>query len=290
MRLKRKLLFVINPKSGSKNKDNFDDLINKYLDHTIFDYHVYWWSEQPKLQTDLIELGYSEYDALIAVGGDGTINSLINAVDCTGLILGLIPFGSGNGLARELQLSLSPPKAIQQLNRWNFKPIDVCSVNGKYFLNVAGIGFDAAIGFEFAKSKVRGLRGYVYGVVKKFFSYSEQEYSLKTNDDAHSGRYFIISFANGRQWGNEFYVAKDASIDDGKIDLTLIRKPKLYQIPSLIWALRTQKKHSLVRFIRSKRFVLNGQGVTQIHIDGEPVESEYDLEVICLKHHLKFLV
>lgn len=281
---------MINPLSGGKDKSDFEQLLQEKLDLNLFDYTIYKWLEADALKLDLTSLELKYFDAVVAVGGDGTINQVIDALKDETLAFGLIPQGSGNGLARELSIPLHIPQAIERLNNWQLRQIDLGVLNGQSFVNVSGIGFDAAIGFEFAKSATRGVWGYFTAILRQFFKYQESSFAIEYDGQGIKGKYFIIAIANGRQWGNEFYVAREASLDDGILDLTIIRKPSILQIPGLAWALRNRKAHKLVDTHRAKHFSVLGNGEVETHLDGEPIIGHFPLEYKCLPSKVAFLV
>jgi diacylglycerol kinase family enzyme len=159
--LKRKILFVINPISGGKAKYNFPEKIDKYLDKSKFEYECVFTEYHGHGSVLAAEAIKNGADILVAVGGDGTINEVAGEVDGTDKLMGIIPLGSGNGLARSLGIPVGDVKAIKRINNLHISKIDSGSLNGKKFFNMAGVGFDAQISSRFADSIKRGLSNYV---------------------------------------------------------------------------------------------------------------------------------
>jgi len=142
--LKRKALFIINPISGGKRKDQVPNLIKEILDHTQFEATIVY-TERAMHGSDLAKNAIGIYEYVIAVGGDGTVNEIASAIVGTDIALGIIPFGSGNGLARFLGIPMDTAKSIETINAELVETIDSAKLNGQWFFNLAGMGFDAHI-------------------------------------------------------------------------------------------------------------------------------------------------
>src|SRR5690606_300534 len=173
------------------------------------------------------------FDVVVAVGGDGTLNQVANGLKHSQTAMGIIPMGSGNGLARHLGIPLRTPQAIHHLNRMPARKMDTLLMNGKTFVNMAGTGFDAHIGHLFATAGSRGFRTYAQITIKELLNYKPQGYEIELDGKKLTEEAFLISFANGSQWGNNAIIAPHASVSDGLIDLSLMRPFKWHQVPSL---------------------------------------------------------
>lgn len=277
---KEKLLFLINPISGGKSKKRIVVAIEQYLDHAQFDY-------------ELITTGYAGHAAVIleermdveetviAVGGDGTVNEIAKVLTGTKKAMGIIPQGSGNGLARHLNIPLNPVKAIQQLNHSVITPIDTAYLNGHFFVSIAGVGFDSLIAQKFASSSSRGFFGYASLVLKEYFRYREQDYLLKLDGQEVQKKAAFISFANSNQFGYNTVIAPHAHIADGLLDVCIMRKPRLFQIPFILFKVWTKRAHQskLLEIIRAKSIVLQPNLLQYANVDGESVEVGESLEV-----------
>lgn len=221
--------FIINPIAGTKSKGIFKDLIKQHLDLDVFSYEISYTKERGhayELATQAVSKG-KEY--IIAVGGDGTVNEIAKALIYESAALGIIPFGSGNGLARHLGISLKPISAIRAINHQVVKTIDAGTVNGYPFFCTAGVGFDAHVGRIFSKATKRGFSTYVKTVLKEFIRYNADQYKISIDGNtAIEQEAFSITFANASQYGNNAYICPGADIADGKLNLTIIEKhPKL---------------------------------------------------------------
>ena len=158
---KKKLLFVINPVAGGGKSHGIEKLIKQHLDQERYEFELFY-TQHPKHAAELNKLGLTkDVDAIVAVGGDGSVNEVAKNLIGQTASLGIVPMGSGNGLARHLKIPLNPIKAIERLNEFETQQIDTASLNGQLFLNVAGVGFDALVSRQFATSEKRGFLGYI---------------------------------------------------------------------------------------------------------------------------------
>jgi len=278
--MKKRLQFIINPISGGKKKDFVPQLIHQHLDKTKFDYDLWYWEEVEGLKPQIDHLKQEKYDGVIAVGGDGTINQISAELIDTELLMGFVPMGSGNGLTRQLEVPMAPLEAIQHLNSAEAKLIDTGLINNLPFINVAGIGFDAKVSHSFAQSKGRGLLNYGRYVVSEYRETQNMDYRIHVDGKIRDVKAFMLSIANGSQWGNNFFVAPNASLNDGLLDLVIMTKPRLMKIPKLVTDLSRQRiqDNSLVEIIKGKKFVVECSPELA-HVDGEPCSKAEKFEI-----------
>jgi len=216
--VKEKALFVINPLAGTNRR--IRDEIFKILS---IGYELEVLTAEDKEKT-LERLRLRRPSTVIVAGGDGTINSTIPYLMESGAFLGIIPFGSGNGLARNLRIPLNPAQAARRLLRPKKLRVDVGIINGKiYFMNVAGVGFDGYVAHEFESMGKRGIPPYVYAALKGYFKFGEFNYETQ----GIRGKAFLIAFANFPQYGGEARIAPGANPSDGKVDVIFLRKPNI---------------------------------------------------------------
>lgn len=267
-----KTLVIINPISGTGKQKDVRFLLEKYLDRKRF--HADF--RKTECAGHAIELAQdaikNEYNAIIVVGGDGTINEIASSLSFSDLTMGIIPCGSGNGLARHLGIPMNTKKAIQWLNHANIQKIDTILANNKRFVNVAGIGFDALVAHEFEKMKSRGLYTYAKIVIKCFGKFPNQSFKIQDKNNLFLEHGMMLCFANSSQFGNNAYIAPNAILNDGKMNISLLKKPLWYQVPTLALKIFTKKIHSSKLF---KEFITDEINVVQEsklgHIDGEAV-------------------
>ena len=287
---KKRLLFVINPISGGKSKSHVPDLIIKHLDHAMFDYDIYWWEVVDDLPTALHRFIEQHGYAVVAIGGDGTINSVASSLIHSSVRLALIPQGSGNGFAREFQISRSISKALHQLNTATEKAVDVGKMNDKVFVNVAGWGFDAKVSNTFATLTKRGFWSYFKAIYKDFGGAINLNFTIQSDKETYSNKGFLLTIANGRQWGNNFYIAPKASFTDGVLDIVFIRKPKLYQIPYLVICLYFKLSNRLIIRRQAQNVTITSDKPCYTHVDGEPLEKVGSVNIEVLPEALMVLV
>ena len=269
---KQRLLFVVNPISGGKSKKRLEEIIRRTLDLERFS----WVIKRTAFAGHALEIVKEEaadYDAVIAVGGDGTINEIARELSHTTIPMGIIPLGSGNGLARHLKIPLDVHKAIDYLNHALPQEVDTLRMNGHFFVSIAGVGFDSQIASEFVKQKGRVFVNYAKLTIREFFHYLENELILIIEGQKYRRKAHLISFANSNQFGYRTIISPQADISDGLVDVCIITKPKLWQIPRLflqLWMERADQS-SLVEIIRGKEIELWPNNDIFANIDGESV-------------------
>lgn len=288
---KQHILFIINPISGGKKKTALPTLIDRFLDKGKY-HPVYVFTEYVGHAAELAqEAEQKQYDVIVAVGGDGTINEVASKLVYSAKCLAIIPFGSGNGLARFLKIPLDVEKAIQLINTAKPQVVDTAELNGKRFFNMAGVGFDAHLSAVFAGNKKRGLQSYVQLGFKEITSYKAQPYQIEIDGEKYDSDAFAISIANSSQYGNNVYISPKSSLTDGYLDVCIIHPISLVKLPLLAFQMITAKTHksSLVKIIRGKNIVIHRQSPDPIHLDGEPLKLGQKLEIKIIPSSLKVL-
>jgi YegS/Rv2252/BmrU family lipid kinase len=283
-------LAIINPISGNGKQKHIEFLLKNHLDHSRFLLKI----SKTKYAGHAIEIAKNaienNFDLVIAIGGDGTINEIANALRFSNVAMAIIPCGSGNGLARHLNIPMNVKKAIQHLNKANINLMDTASINKHHFVNVAGIGFDALIAHEFANMKKRGFSSYVKAVLTCFRTFKNETFSIEGKEIKTIENAMMLCFANSSQFGNNAYIAPKASIHDGKLNITLVKKPKWYEIPGFTLKVFTKKinKSPLYKEIIAEELTIQ-QNSTIAHIDGEPISPGKMLHLKVHPNTLKIL-
>jgi len=221
-----------------------------------------------------------QFDIVVAVGGDGSVNETAAGLIGTQTAMAIIPTGSGNGLARHLGIPLNLKKALEVINAGYETVIDSVQLNEHIFVNVAGIGFDAHIGWEFAKFGKRGFSSYLKIISREFPRYKAQDVELIIDGKSSIKKAFLISFANGSQWGNNAYIAPAADCRDGLIDIAILKDFNLLSAISIGYRLfkKTIHKSAALETIKAKEVIVRQPG-TIAHIDGEPIETGNELRI-----------
>lgn len=288
--MKKKVIFIINPHSGLGKHALIERLLQRDLDHDQFDWKVHYTS-YPKHATEITrEALKNEVDIVVAVGGDGTINEIASVLVNTNCSLGIIPAGSGNGLARHLKISRKTRKAIKVLNAGNNRKIDACMANEHYFFNVSGLGFDAAVAKSFNESKKRGFQSYIKVTFAKIQHYQEQHYTIHHKNGSRQLNAFMISLANSSQFGNNAKIAPYADIQDGLLDICIVPKISAQEAP--LAAVRlfrgTLYKSGKIEFLQVSECSIE-QNDEWMHLDGDPVKVGNKIHLKVLKGALNII-
>ena len=242
------------------------------------------------------EAAAAGYDTVLSIGGDGTANEAAWGLIGSDTALGLVPMGSGNGLARTLGIPLRAERAVDALAHAVRRRMDVGMVNGRPFLNVAGAGFDAQVGADFHAHGLRGGRRGVLTYVRlslmRTWSYRAEQWRLEAGDGRFEGRALVIAFVNGRQYGGGAVLVPGARLDDGLLDVVVIEDAPGFE---LVWNATRLFLGSIEKFRRYRRFaarvaVLEGTGPFVHHRDGEPEGEATRLEVSVQPLALSILV
>ncbi|SMO54854.1 lipid kinase, YegS/Rv2252/BmrU family [Solitalea koreensis] len=276
-------MFVINPISGGRSKHRVESSIIEKLDHSIYEYEMAYSNAVDHARKLSKSAAYLGFDVVVAVGGDGTVNEVARGLLSINshAALGVIPFGSGNGLARHLGIPMDIEKAIEVLNKHDLISIDTAVMNEEPFFNVAGTGFDAHISFLFANDKKRGLWGYAKAVLNEFANYKPQKYAISIDGKLLERNAFMLSIANSSQFGNNAHIAPHASLVDGVLDIAIVKPFPLYQFPVLAFRLlaRNVDKSDYVEIIKGSEIKIKRLEAGPIHLDGEPREMGAELEI-----------
>ncbi len=288
-----KVLFVINPNSGRKKKIDISEIIKKEVNPTVNFRIIYWETPKQDIADIIKELIEKEnFDFVFAVGGDGTVNKVASALINSNVVLGIIPLGSGNGLAKYLKIPIDIKKSLNLLSNAKFIEIDTCYINNKPYFITSGVGFDAHIGKLFANSKSRGFLSYFKIIISELFKYKSKQYLLTIDDKEIKIKAFLITFANANQYGNNVIIAPEADIQDGIIDVTVIKQFNIFQAISLAFMLLNHRinKSSAVETFKGKKIKLINDENLSVHYDGEPDELTELLAIDIIPHSLKVLV
>jgi len=277
----RKIIFIINPIAGTQQKQIIHEAIDKNFtpeEHEVF--YLAYKGNAFEIATKKVNEGYRY---IVAVGGDGTVNEVASALVNTPAILGIIPAGSGNGLARHLGIPVAYSESLKILRDPEIRSIDVGKVNDMYFFCTCGTGFDASVGKKFAHESKRGMLSYVRATIHQYINYSPKTYVLKAENKKVRLKAFLVTFANSGQYGNNAYIAPNAEIDDGLLDLCVLRPfPKTSTLElGLRLFFKNIDQSPYLEVLRVKKATLkrkNKQKLT-LHLDGEPVTLKRKLKV-----------
>jgi YegS/Rv2252/BmrU family lipid kinase len=287
----RNILFVVNPNAGKKISDQIVNLIHAEFPETLT-YKISVWENKDDFNPIQDQIRSGDYTDVIAVGGDGTVNRVAQTVLGTEIRLGIIPLGSGNGLARSLKISMNVQRCLHQIADGRSALIDSGTVNGHPFFCTSGAGFDAHIGQLFASSIKRGLRSYVRIIARELFLYRAKSYELHINGQVYHRKAFLITVANAGQYGNDFYIAPQADMQDGLFHIVVLKPFNVLKVGGLLTNILKRKAYlskSIETFTASSLEIVR-ESEDSLHFDGEPAFEAKTLRFENLKGSLNVLV
>ena len=278
---KKKITFILNPISGTHNKNMIPEYIDEIISKDDFDYEIRtteYAGHAAEIAHDCVE---QQVDVVVAVGGDGTVNEVARSLTHSQTALGIIPCGSGNGLARHLCIPLDVKKALRIINHCQIESFDYGVINGQPFFCTCGMGFDAFISLKFAEAGKRGPITYIENVLKEGLKYRPETYEIV--DDSGTTRYraFLIACANASQYGNNAYIAPGATMRDGMMDVIIMEPFDVLDAPQIAADLfmKTLGNNSKIKTFRSKSIHIHRAEPGAIHFDGDPLMTGKDIDV-----------
>lgn len=294
---KKRILFIINPKSGirKKEKAGLPALIEKYLDKSIYDYSISYTQyagHAVEIANEAVENGYH---VVVSVGGDGSMNEIATSLVGTDVILGIMPFGSGNGLARHLGIPVNARKALNILNQFHVRKIDAGEyAPGKYFFSNVGIGFAVKVVKWFEHHKVRGFLSYAVAVVRGFTTNQPIKVKLEINGQILEREVTVLNICNSNQYGYGVGVTPNAKLDDGILDIAILRKFSRWLFPLYAMFILSRRQHWIPHYelySASTCRVLNEEKKFWVlQVDGELSRFKEDWNVRALPLALNVLV
>ena len=265
--MKEKLAIIVNPISGLGRQKKIEKILRENLNHDLFDYEVVY-TERRHHGVELARAAAERgVDCVVAVGGDGSVNDVVQGIRGADVRLAIIPAGSGNGLARTLHLPLVPALAVRVLNQRYPMTIDTIDINDMWLsVNASGVGFDAYIARLMHAAKTRGLAAYTNLIVREYASYKNQDYTLTVDGRTFERNAWLIAVANSQQYGNNLTVAPKAKLDDGLMDITILDRIAI-TVPLAFTKLFDLSAH--VEIMKAKELVIEGNLDKWVNIDGE---------------------
>ena len=281
MEEKKSIVFILNPISGTRSKDEIPRLIEERLDMSQFDYRIVRTEYAGHASQIAAECAAAKTDVAVAIGGDGTVNEVARSLTHTHTALGIIPCGSGNGLARHLCLPMDAGKAIDIINACHVEAFDYGTINDMPFFCTCGMGFDAFISLKFAEAGKRGPITYVENVLKEGLKYKPEVYEVTDDSGSHHYKAFLIACANASQYGNNAYIAPGATMKDGLMDVIIMEPFNALDAPQISMDLfmKTLGNNSKIKTFRSNRIHIHRSAPGAIHYDGDPIMTGSDVDV-----------
>lgn len=289
----KRLLFIVNPVSGIGKQKKIEQLLEQHIDKSLIEYTIRYTERihhGKDLAREAVEQGC--FDAIVAVGGDGSVNDVVSGIAGSDVTLGIIPCGSGNGLARNLNLPLNLANAIEVLNHFKVEEIDTIYLNDRIVASIAGIGFDARVARRMKLAKVRGLQAYAKIVISDYPTYKEHIFRLNIDGNEIERKAWFISFANSNQFGYNTTIAPLAKLDDGLIDVCIVDRIPLLHLPltAPLLYLNHFELSQHVEFFKAHEITVYNNDEKWVNIDGEGERVGNELHFRNVRKSLKVLV
>lgn len=289
MSAEKNILFVVNKYAGIGYPSDLERSIKSICDKGSSSCAIEFTQRKGHAIELAKEASARGFNQVIAVGGDGTINEVARGLFQTGIPMGIVPRGSGNGLARHLGIALKISDAIHQIFDSRILPMDVFKVNGKLSLNVSGIGFDGHITNLFGVKSTRGLFGYVMLTVQEFVKFKEFETEITLNGKTIKRDAFIIAIANSSQYGNNARIAPSASVCDGLLHINVMKRVPLFRLDFIYSFFRGQlARSSFCEFMEAPSLKIRTTKPIDYHVDGEPcgLHDSFEVELVPAALHV----
>ena len=277
------ILFIVNPISGHGNKRNVVSRLSQKDCRVVYTEYA---GHAEQLARE------AEEGIVVAVGGDGTVNEVARGLIGTGKTLGIIPKGSGDGLALHLGLSHDINRNIRTIENGKTEYLDAATINGHHFFSVCGIGLDAIISERFAKSGHRGLASYIEQAIRSWKGHKTERYEIEIDEKKLVHDAVMVTVGNSNQWGNGAKVTPLADSSDGILDMTVVEDFKDIEIPMLAYRLMTGTVHLAhnIHCYKGKHIIITRENSGPAHADGDWFETGTTLEIDIMEHALKVIV
>jgi diacylglycerol kinase (ATP) len=297
--MSRKIVYLFNPISGTREKSSIKSLVARKTKERGFDFEI------------LLTAKYGDYDFLkkkiqkesvtdiVICGGDGTVNTIVAALKGIKVNIGIIPMGSGNGLAFAAKIPKQPTRALEVIFKGNASPTDAFLINDQFSCMLCGIGFDALVAHEFAKEKRRGLQTYIRVSAINFFKAKPYLFDIKLKNKSFRTEAFFISIANSNQFGNNFTIAPQASLGDGLLDIVIVKKMSKFMLPFSVISQVTginavQRSHEYINnkniiYLQTDVLTIGNLNHAPLHVDGDPRETNGEFKIKIIKDCFRLL-
>ena len=287
-----KIFFVINPRSGTEKNTILDSLISAKAEELKFEFEIYLIEGNDCENIIRKKIEQIQPDIVAAAGGDGTVNILAGILAYTNITLLIIPIGSANGMARELQIGNTPELALSLLETGITQPIDLIKINGKVCIHLADVGLNARIVKRFEQEKKRGMFSYARHLLAEVFLLKHYRFIIKYENKVIKRKAVSLTFANASKYGTGAVINPTGLIDDGKFELVIIKPFPDIKLLSIAWKMFRNKllTSDYVEIISCNEAVIRSNRKTTLQIDGEIINRVREIKVEMMHHALKVLV
>jgi YegS/Rv2252/BmrU family lipid kinase len=297
----RHIIYIINPISGTRTKKDLQAFVEQKTKEQGIPFHIF-----PSAATGDYSFLHSvikeqQTTDIVIAGGDGTVSQAVSSLMDLDINFGIIPCGSGNGLAYSAKIPGQPAKALDIIFNGNASAIDGFYINDRFSCMLCGLGFDAQVAHDFAQQPKRGLTTYVKQIIRNFFSAKPYSFELQMPGNSFTTDAYFISIANSNQFGNNFTIAPKASLDDGLLDIVIVTdQKKLSLLLETFKQVRGRnpvisKEHQSVTnkkgviYLQTDQLVIINKSLAPLHIDGDPAETAGRFDIMIKKKCFRLL-
>jgi diacylglycerol kinase (ATP) len=297
--MSRKIIYLINPISGTQKKEKIKELIIRKTRAEGIDFEILPSKADGSYDNLQKIIKKDEITDVVICGGDGTVNAVVNALQGVHVNIGIIPMGSGNGLAYAAKIPRQTGRALDIIFKGKAYPTDAFYINEKFSCMLCGIGFDALVAHEFAKQKTRGLQSYIRISTIQFFKSKPYPFEIKLKDRVLKTDAYFISIANSNQFGNNFTIAPKANMADGLLDIVIVKKMNKITLPFSVllqvtgnnrprYAMDYRDKKNII-YLQTDKIIIRNPGNAPLHIDGDPSETSVEFSIRVIGNCFKLL-
>ncbi len=297
--MSRRIIYLINPVAGTRGKQPLETFIIKRTTAAGIDFEIAHSRADGNYDALIKKIKAEKFTDIVVCGGDGTINSVVSATRFLAVNIGIIPMGSGNGLAFAARIPKQPGKALDIIFANHHKPADAFSINEHFSCMLCGIGFDAAVAHDFAKQKKRGLRSYIKVSTQHFFKAKPYRFELQVKNRLIKTNAFFISVANANQFGNHFTIAPKARLNDGLLDIVVVQKMNKLMLLFSVFAQLTglnalqqdveKPGRQNIIYLQTETLTILNPENAPLHIDGDPGETAGNFSIGIIKNCFRLL-
>ncbi|TAG10934.1 MAG: YegS/Rv2252/BmrU family lipid kinase [Sphingobacteriia bacterium] len=291
--MERKIIYLINPISGTSKKERIRDLVERETAFQQIPFKVMQTNSAGDYETLKELIQEEQYTDVVMMGGDGTVNQVTDSLRSTGVRFGIIPVGSGNGLARAANIPTKPKAALALIFEGKASAVDAFTINGAYSCMLSGVGFDAQVAHDFAQKSIRGLLAYTQQSIIQFFKANPYQFEVILEQFSFFTDAFFISIANSNQFGNNATIAPQASLSDGMLDIVIVQKMNKAKLPfAILRQMRGNNKlqqlvedmsNKNILYFQTPSLTIKNPKLAPLHIDGEPKETTEELNINIIK-------
>ena len=290
----RTLVYLVNPISGTAKKETLVSLIERISKEKGIYCEIMPTNKRGNYDFLIDKIQKENITDIVIIGGDGTVNHVVGALHNEPVTFGIIPYGSGNGLARAAGIPSKPRLAFELILNGSSKPVDAFEVNGRFACMLSGVGFDAKVAHDFATKSNRGLLTYTQQSIINYFKAHPYQFEIEVDKFSFFSDAFFISVANANQFGNNFTIAPEAKLNDGLLDIVIVQKMNKAKLPfAVLKQIRGNNKlQQLVEEVTNKNILyfqtpeikIKNLLSAPMHIDGEPVDFAKEINVEIIKN------